>query len=114
MADRDNRQHKRFKLPLKGLVGKLDDDQIIDIVDLSVGGIAIESDYELDVGGEYSIRLEARNHILEVRGTVTWSRNVYNLEFSLSQRSPVYISALRFHKGSEDRVTDFICDALLV
>lgn len=116
MADlsRDKRQHKRFKVPLEDLIGRLDDDQRVDIVDLSVGGIAIKSGSRLAVGREYLIRLNARRHSLEVRGTVLWSRIVGNKETLFGQRSPVYVSAMRLQEGSEDRVTDFICDVLLV
>jgi hypothetical protein len=114
MADQDNRQYKRFKVPLAGLIGKLDDDRIVDIIDLSVGGIAIRSTYRLGIGGEYLMRLQARNHILEVQCTVVRSRIVGSKDDSLGRRSPVYVSAMRFQVGSEDVVTDFICDALLV
>jgi hypothetical protein len=110
----DKRQHKRFKVPLDGLSGRLDDDQLVEIIDLSVGGIAIESSRRLTVGREYFMRLQAQSHSLEVRGTVIWSRIVDNKEGPFGQRSPVYVSAIRLQKGSEDQVTDFICDALLV
>jgi hypothetical protein len=113
MLNPDNRQHKRFKVPLEGLIGKLNDDQIVDIIDLSVGGIAITSDYGLDIGSEYFMKLEARDHILEVQSTVIWSRILDN-KVSRGQRRSVYVSALRFQVGSEDRVTNFICDALMV
>ena len=116
MADlaQDKRQHKRFKVPLEGLIGRLDDDQLVDIIDLSVGGIAIESGRRFAVGREYFIQLQVRRHSLEVRGTVAWSRIVDNKEDLFGQRSPVYVSAIRLQEGSEDRVIDFICDALLV
>ena len=110
---RNKRQHKRFKMSLDGLNGRLDDDQLVDIIDLSVGGIAIKSDRRLPVGKEYLIRLNAGKHSLEVRGTVVWSRFVDDGEALFGQRSAVYASALRLQEGSEDRVTDFICDALL-
>jgi hypothetical protein len=110
----DKRQHKRFKVPLEGLIGRLDDDQLVDIIDLSVGGIAIESGCGLAVGREYFMRLQARSHSLEVRGTVIWSRIVDNKVALFGQRSPVYVSAMRLQEESADRVTDFICDALLV
>jgi hypothetical protein len=116
MADlsEDKRQDKRFKVSLEGLIGRLDDDQLVDIIDLSVSGIAIRSGRRLAVGREYTIRLNARKNSLEVRGTVVWSRIVDNEEDPFGRRSPIYASALRLQEGSEDRVTDFICDALLV
>jgi hypothetical protein len=116
MADlpQDKRQNKRFKVLAEDLIVRLDDDQRVEIIDLSVGGIAIKSSRRLTVGKEYIIRLNARKHSLEVRGTVVWSRIAGNKEALFGQRIPVYVSALRLQEGSEDRVTDFICDALLV
>jgi PilZ domain len=116
MADlsEDKRQDRRFKVSLEGLIGRLDDDQLVDIIDLSVSGIAIKSGRRLAVGREYNMRLNARKHSLKVRGTVVWSRIVDNEEDPFGRRSPVYASALRLQEGSEDQVTDFICDALLV
>ena len=110
----NKRQHKRFKVSLEGLIGRLDDDQLVDIIDLSVNGIGIKSGHRLAVGREFIIRLNARKHSLEVRGTVVWSRIVDSKETRFGQRSPIYVSAMRLQEGSEDRVTDFICDALLV
>ena len=116
MADlaKDKRQNKRFKVALEGLIGRLDDDHLVDIIDLSVGGIAVRSDRRLVAGREYIVRLHARKHSLEVRGKVVWSRIVGNKESPLGRQNPVYVSAMRLQEGSEDRVTDFICDALLV
>jgi hypothetical protein len=115
MADltKDKRQNKRFKVALEDLIGRLDDDHLVDIIDLSVGGIAIRSGRRLVVGREYIVRLHAREHSLEVQGKVVWSRIVDNKVSPFGQRGPVYVSAMRLQEGSEDRVTDFICDALL-
>jgi hypothetical protein len=111
---RNKRQHKRFKAPQEGLIGRLDDDQLVDIVDLSVGGIALMASSRLPIGRECFMRLHARRNSLEVRGTVVRSRIVGRKEALFGQRGPVYASAIRLQEGLEDRVVDFICDALLV
>ena len=110
----DKRQHKRFKVPQDGLICRLDDDQLVEIIDLSVGGIAIKTSSRLAVGKEYLIRLNARKNSLEVRGTVIRSRIMENKEAIFGQRGPVYASVMRLQEGLEDRIVDFICDALLV
>jgi hypothetical protein len=113
MAELGNRQHKRFKVPVASLIGRLDNDQTVDIIDLSVAGIAIKSKRRLIIGSEYFMRLHARDHILAVHCTAVRSRIIDSGEDSFGQRGRVYVSAMRFQGGSEDRVTDFICDALL-
>jgi hypothetical protein len=114
MAAHDKRLHKRFKAPQDGLVGRLDDNQLVDIIDLSVGGIALKASNRLPIGREYFMRLYVRKNSLEVRGTVIRSRIVGKKETLFGQQGPVYASAMRIQEGFEDRVVDFICDALLV
>jgi hypothetical protein len=113
-VSRDKRLHKRFKAPQEGLIGRLDDDQLVDIIDLSVGGIALMASGRLPVGKEYFMRLYVRRNSLEVRGTVVRSRIVGRREALFGQPVIVYASAMRFQEGLEDRVVDFICDALLI
>jgi len=111
---RDHRQYKRFKVPKEGLVGMLDDDQLVDIIDLSVGGIAMKAGSRLAVGRECFMRLHDRKNRLEVRGTIVRSQIVENRQPVIGQGGPVYASAMRLQEGSEDRITDFILEALLV
>ena len=116
MADlaQDKRQHKRFNVTQENLIGKLDDDQLVDIIDLSVGGIAMKAGSRLAVGKEYFLRLYVRRNSLEVRGTVVRSRIVGKKEALLGQQGLVYASAMRLQEGWESRVVDFIYDAQLV
>lgn len=111
---RDKRQFKRFKVPKEGLVARLDDDQIVDIIDLSVGGIALKAGSRLAVGREYFMRLHDKKNRLEVRGTIVWSHVVENSKPVIGHGGPVYAAAMRIQEGSEDQITDFICDAILV
>jgi hypothetical protein len=111
--DSDKRQHKRFKVRPEGLVGKLDDERFVEIVDLSVGGIAMTAGSRLSVGKEYFMRLHDRRNSLEVRGTIVRSRIMESRMDFAGQQIPVYAAAMRLQEGLEDRVVDFICDALL-
>jgi hypothetical protein len=111
---RDKRQHRRFKVRHEGMIGRLGEDQLVDIIDLSVGGVAMQTGSRLVVGREYFMRLHDRRKSLDVRGTVVRSRIVGTRQVLFGQRRPVYASAMRLQEGLEDRVVDFICDALLV
>jgi hypothetical protein len=110
---RTTRQHKRFKVRHEGLIGRLGDEHLVDIIDLSVGGIAMKAGSRLAVGREYFMRLYDRRNSLDVRGTIIRSRIVENKQTLFGQRSPVYASAMKLQEGSEERVVDFICEALL-
>ena len=111
---RDKRQHKRFKVRPEGLIGRLNDDHFVDIIDVSVGGIAMKAGSRLVVGREYFMRLHDRWNSLDVQGTIVRSRLVEKKETLFGQTGPVYSSAMRLQEGLEDQVVDFICDTLLV
>jgi hypothetical protein len=111
---RDKRQNKRFKVRHEGLIGRLDEDHFVDIIDLSVGGVAMKAGSRLVVGREYFMRLHDRRKSIEVRGTIVRSRIVETRQVLFGQRRPVYASAMRLQEGLEDQVIDFICDTLLV
>jgi c-di-GMP-binding flagellar brake protein YcgR len=111
----DMRQHKRFKVPQEGfLVGRLDEDLTVEIIDLSAGGVALKAGSRLSVGREYSMRLHDRKHQLEVRGTVVRSQILETRQPVVGKGGAVYASAMRLQAGVEDRVADFICETLLV
>jgi len=111
---RDKRQHKRFKVHHEGLIGRLDGDHFVDIIDLSAGGIAMKAGSRLVIGREYFVRLHDPRKSLEVRGMIVRSRLVGKKKALFGDGGPVYASAMRLQEGSEDRVVDFICDTLLV
>jgi len=111
---RDKREHRRFKVRHEGMIGRLGEDHLVDIIDLSVGGVAMKTGSRLVIGREYFMRLHDRRKSLDVRGTVVRSRIVETRQVLFGQRKPVYASAMRLQEGLEDRVVDFICDTLLV
>jgi hypothetical protein len=111
---REKRKNKRFKVRHEGMFGRLGEDHLVDIIDLSVGGVAMKTGSRLVIGREYFVRLHDRRKSLDVRGTVVRSRIVETRKVLFGQRKPVYASAMRLQEGLEDQVVDFICDTLLM
>ena len=109
----DKRQYRRFKVRDEGMVGRLNGDQLVDIIDLSVGGVALNVRARLVIGRDYVLRLHERGSSLDVSGTVVRSRVAGRRQHLSGHWSPIYASAMRLREGMEDQVADFICDALL-
>ena len=109
----EKRQFKRFKVNTDKLVGRLDQDQTVDIVDMSVGGAALHARRRLAVGNRYAIRLENPDGGIDVLGVVVRSRMTGIGETYHGERVPVYSAALQFHEGSEEQLADFICGSML-
>jgi hypothetical protein len=99
----NKRRHPRFTV--EGLVGKVTSVAQIDVVNLSLSGVAIKAEQRLNIGREYTLRLELGDRTLQVHGTVVWS-TLSGLRPSESGESrPQYSAGLRF--------TDVLNDKLL-
>ncbi|HJS57926.1 MAG TPA: PilZ domain-containing protein [Vicinamibacteria bacterium] len=68
------REARRFvRYRLEGLRGSMVFASHVEILDLSLGGVAILADRRLDIGNEYSLTLERGRREVHVKGVVTWS-----------------------------------------
>jgi hypothetical protein len=67
----------------------------------------------LTPGREYTMRCGGSLNGVEVQGIVIRSRLLSSEESFHGTRVFVYSAAMRFREGSEDRIADFICDAIL-
>jgi len=69
----DKRRHKRFKLDIIEINGKMSLADKVKIIDISLGGIAVKADRRLNIGREYLIRLEDKGKSIDVKGIVVRS-----------------------------------------
>jgi hypothetical protein len=113
MIRAEKRQHKRFPVRDGRLAGRLDRTHTVDIVDMSAGGAALRAGRRLTAGREYTMRFGSLMNSVEVQGVIIRSRLLSSEEAFHGARVFVYSAAMQFREGSEDRITDFICDAIL-
>ncbi len=111
--DNDKRQYRRFPIAEGALLGRVGGDHTVEVIDMSVGGAAVKAVRRLSIGSEHDVKIETPYGAIEVRGVVVRSRMLNIRENLLGKRVPVYASAMRFHEGSEERVSDFLCDVVL-
>jgi len=62
----DKRRHKRFRSDLMELYGKIVLAQKVEIIDISLGGVAVKTDRRLNIGREYLLKLEWKGKTLDV------------------------------------------------
>lgn len=67
----ERRLHKRFSV--EGIHGNILFVSEINIIDISVGGIAIETSRRLKIANEYTFRLEDAGKKLSLKGNVVWA-----------------------------------------
>jgi hypothetical protein len=69
--EEEKRSHKRYLV--KNIRGNMLFASDVGIINLSLGGAAIEADRRLNIGREYTLNLESSYETVSVRGKVVWS-----------------------------------------
>jgi hypothetical protein len=89
----NKRRHPRFTV--EGVHGRMVFASQVDILNLSLGGVAIKADRRLNIGGEYTLKLELAGEAIDIKGLVVWSV-MSGLRKSGKDTVPEYSAGLRF------------------
>ncbi len=104
----DNRRHKRFKLSLTEVHGKMVLAHKVDIIDISLGGVALKADRRLNIGNEYMITLGDGGKSIVVRSVVVRSALSGFEDNEKGERVPLYTAGMLFKEGSADKIGVFL------
>ena len=103
---RNKREHTRFDLV--EIQGKMTLANKVEIVDISLGGVALKVDKRLEVGREYLIKLGDKGHGIDVRGIIVRC-TLIGMEAGADGESVlIYAAGMKFKEGSEDTITAFL------
>lgn len=105
---RNVRKHKRFNLDLIDLISKVSLVSKVEIIDISLGGVALKADRKLDIGKECSVMLEFKGKHIHVRGIVVRSELSRIEEKADGETTAIYSAGLFFKEESADKVKDFL------
>jgi len=104
----DKRRHKRFRLDLMEINGKMILANRVDIIDISLGGVALKTDRRLNVGKEYLIKLGDKGKSIDVKGIIVRCELSKIEERSNGGRVSIYTAGMMFKDVSPDTVADFL------
>jgi Tfp pilus assembly protein PilZ len=104
----DKRRHKRFKLDVIEINGKMSLADKVKIIDISLGGIAIKADRRLNIGREYTIRLEDKGKIIDVKGVVVRSELSGIEERNKGEQVSIYKAGMLFKEGQAAKIDHFL------
>jgi len=90
----DKRRHKRFSV--EGIQGNMLFSSEINILNISVGGAAIETPRRLNLGGEYTLKLEDKGKTFSIKGKVVWSELSQSRKTPSGDIVPIYRTGLQF------------------
>ena len=104
----DKRQHKRFRVDLVEINGKMSLADKVQILDISLGGVSLKADRRLNIGKEYLLRLQEKGKNLEVKGTVVRSELSGIEQRSDGNGVSIFTAGMMFNEGYADKLADFL------
>ena len=97
----ERRQYPRYEVA--GLGGHLVVPIKMEVINLSLGGLALETSSYLQFGRNYSLRLKGESSDLALTGTVAWCALRRTARSAAGEVLPVYRAGLRFDGLSSDK-----------
>ena len=90
----DKRRQPRFVV--EGLQGKLTFASEVEIINMSLSGVALKLDRRLNIGTEYSLKLEVDDRETAVRGVIVWAALDEMRKGRLGEDITVYSAGMKF------------------
>ncbi len=88
--------------------GKMSLSEKVEILDISLGGVALKVDRRLNPGREYMIKLHDKENTLNVMGMIVRSELSGMETRDNGESVSIYAASMQFKDGSTDRVADFL------
>ena len=90
------------------LYGKMILAQKVEIIDISLGGVALKTGRRLNIGREYLLKLEWKGKTLDVWGVAVRSELIGIEEGDSGKNVPIYTAGVMFKDASSNTIADFI------
>jgi PilZ domain len=90
----DNRRQPRFTV--EGVHGKLTFASEVEILNMSLSGVALRLDRRLNIGSEYALKLEVEDTTVSVQGTIVWAALDEVRKRPGGDEDAVYSAGMRF------------------
>ncbi len=101
----EKRRYKRYKLNDLEVHGKMALATEVKVIDISISGIALKANRRLNIGSDYTLKLEGGKTI-SLRGTVVWCSLIDNKKGSKGEMIPIYSAGMQFKDMSNERTTE--------
>ena len=102
------RLHKRYTVDIREMTGKIILAKYVKILNISMGGIAFQTDRRLTIGGRYTLTIEGKGRDLMVQGIVAWSSLSECVKDSQDNVIPIYTAGMEFMDVANDKFNEMI------
>jgi Tfp pilus assembly protein PilZ len=106
--EKNERRYKRFTIGSMKIKGRLIFSKIVDIVDISLGGISLKADRRLNIGGEYILKIEEKGLHISVKATVIWASLHESVKSANGDLVPIYAVGMKFNESENEKISKLI------
>jgi c-di-GMP-binding flagellar brake protein YcgR len=108
---REQRRYKRFAVDIMDINSRMVFANEVEILDISLGGVSVRVDRRLNIGNEYSLKIEDRARTICLKGVVVWSLLSEMRKSAGGEMAPIYTVGMKFADISKEgaaELADFI------
>jgi PilZ domain len=106
LSDKDHRRQPRFVV--EGLHGRMTFASEVEIVNMSLSGVALKLDRRLNIGTEYTLKLEVNDKTLAVKGLIVWSALDERKKGPRGEDVLVYSAGMKFTDVLTQRLMELV------
>ena len=114
--EKERRSFPRFTVDIMDIHGKMLFTNDVKILDISMGGVLLKADRRLNIGRDYTMKLESKGKILNVQGTVVRSMLSESRKDEKGEIVPIYTAGMHFINLSNEKMSEvkhFIRDNMM-
>ncbi len=107
----NKRRYKRFVVDILEINTRLTFARNVKILNISVGGVSLRVDKQLNIGSDYTLRIEGKGKTLSIKGVVVWCLLSESLTDPSGNVVPLYKAGIKFTdtgKEKSNEIADFI------
>jgi hypothetical protein len=90
------RRHRRFRLTSVEVTGQMTSTSEVSLIDIGLGGLSLQADRRLNIGGTYMLKLECEKKMVSVVCQVTWARISGRKTLVDGESIPLYTAGMKF------------------
>jgi hypothetical protein len=102
------RKNKRYKLNSMEIKSRMLLAKYVKILNMSIGGVAVQTDKRMTVGSQYTLKIESKGQILNVKGVVVWSVLGESVKDVGDNIIPIYTAGMKFIDTSPEKTGEIV------
>jgi Domain of unknown function (DUF4388)/PilZ domain len=105
---RDRRRYRRFKVEGAEVNGEMLYVKEVKVLDMSIGGIALETDRQVKIGKEYLLNLQDQDKTIAVKVVVVRSTLLQSKADGSGDVIPLYFVGMQFINLSDEKINEIV------